>query len=190
MRWVKLFFRWLFSPWNIILALVLVGVLAVRYFQTRPTPLAIDPRLLQPEDRSRSRLQLKLYFVSPDGKSFAVEERDAGLELDDLETRAGVAMRNFIAGPKVDGAIALISQLPVPTVFAHKDTVFIDLQAAWQKITLGTQGELLLICGITNTMLNLEGVQNVKFLLSGQPIATIGGHIPTSKPFTAKECSP
>jgi hypothetical protein len=190
MRWIKLFFRWVFSPWNIIFALLLIGVLTVRYFQTRPTPLAIDPKLLQPEDRSRSRLQLKLYFITPDGQSFAVEGRDAGLELDDLETRAGVAMRNFIEGPKVEGALTLVSKLSNPTVFAYKDTIFVDLPADWQKIELGTQGELLLLCGITNTMLNLQGVQNVKFLMLGKPTATVGGHIPTSKPFTAKECSP
>ncbi len=188
MRWFKLFFRWLFSPWNIILVLLLVGTLAVRYLQTRPTALAIDPKLLQPEDRSRSRLQLELYFVTPDGKSFAVEKRDAGLELDDLETRATTAMRNYIEGPKVDGALSLAKNLPMPTVFANKDTVFIDLQAAWQKIQLGTQGELLLLCGITNTMLNLDGVQKIKFLLAGQPVESVGGHIPTSKPFTQKEC--
>jgi hypothetical protein len=190
MRIFKLFFRWLFSPWNIILVLVLLGVLGVRYLQTRPTALAIDPKLLQPEDRTRSRLQLELYFVTPDGKSFAVEKRDAGLELDDLGTRASVTMRNYLAGPTLEGAISLIKNLPAPTIFADKNTVYVDVKVAWQAVQLGTQGELLLYCGITNSMLKLEGVQNVKFLLAGQPVPSIGGHIPTDKAFTAKECVP
>lgn len=188
MKWIKLFFRWLFSPWNIIFALLLMGVMTVRYFQTRPTPLAIDPKLLQPEDRARSRLQLELYFVTPDGKSFAVEKRDAGLELDDLETRASVAMKNYLEGPKAEGAIALVSNVAAPTLFANNTTIFIDAPTTWQQIKLGTQGELLLYCGITNTMLNLSGVQQVKFLMAGKPTETIGGHIPTSKPFTSREC--
>ncbi len=188
MKWIKLFFRWLFSPWNIIFALLLLGVLGVRYLQTRPTALAIDPKLLQPEDRTRSNLQLELYFVTPDGKSFAVEKRDAGLELDDLETRASVAMKNFMEGPKSEGAIALLSKASAPTVFANNTTIYIDAPTSWQKIQIGTKGELLLYCGITNTMLGLTGVQQVQFLMAGKPVETIGGHIPTDKPFTSREC--
>lgn len=190
MRAIKLFFRWIFSPWNIIFTILLLAVVGVRYLQNRPTALAVDPKLLQAEDRSRSQLQLELYFVTPDGKSFAVEKRDAGLELDDLETRATVAIKNYMQGPKVDGAVSLIKDLPTPTVFANTNTIFIDLNPQWQSVRLGTQGELLLYCGITNTMLNLAGVQQVKFLLSGKPTPTIGGHIPTDKNFTSKECSP
>jgi hypothetical protein len=188
MRWVRLFFRWLFSPWNIIFALLLVGVLGVRYLQTRPTALAIDPKLLQAEDRTKSRLQLELYFVTPDAQSFAVEKRDAGLELDDVTTRAVVAMKNYLAGPTLEGATALVKDLSTPTVFAFEQTVFIDLPADWQQIKLGTQGELLLLCGITNTMLGLKDVQSVRFLLLGKPAPTVAGHIPTDKPFTNKEC--
>ncbi len=188
MKWLKLFFRWLFSPWNIIFSILLLGVLGIRYIQTRPTPLAIDPKLLQSTDRTRSRLTLSLYFATPDGRSFAVEKRDAGLELDDLETRAAVAMRNYLEGPKVEGAMLLVSKMPLPTVFAHQDTVYVDLEATWKKVQLGTQSELLLVCGIANTMLELEGVQKVKYLLAGKPVETIGGHIPTDKTFSKKEC--
>jgi hypothetical protein len=190
MRWVRLFFRWIFSPWNIIFCLLLLGVLGVRYLQTRPTALAIDPKLLQAEDRTKSRLQLELYFVTPDAQSFAVEKRDAGLELEDIGTRAAVAMKNYLAGPTLEGATALVKNLSMPTIFAFEKTVFIDLPADWQQIKLGTQGELLLFCGIANTMLNLTDVQFVRFLLLGKPVPTVAGHIPTDKPFSSKECSP
>jgi spore germination protein GerM len=180
--------KWILTPWNIIAVLILAGVLGVRYLQTRPTPLSIDARFLQ-DEQPRSKLNLNLYFIDATGQNFAREQRDAGLERDDLETRAGVAVKNFLEGPRVEGSISLLPKnVAVPTVFANKDTVYVDLQRSWANVQLGTRGELLLYCGLANTLLDMEGVSKVKFLMAGKSTESVGGHIPLDQALTKREC--
>ncbi len=180
--------KMILTPWNVIAVLILAAILGVRYLQTRPTPLSIDPRFLQNE-APRSRLNLNLYFVDATGQNFAREQRDAGLERDDLDTRASVAVKNFLEGPRVQGSVTVLPKnAATPTVFANKDTVYIDVQKIWANVQLGTRGELLLYCGLANTLLDMEGVTKVKFLMAGRPIDTINGHIPLGSPLTKREC--
>ncbi len=78
--------------------------------------------------------------------------------------------------------------VPKPIVFARKDTVFLSVPKIWRLIQLGSNGELLLYCGLANSLLDLKDVKNVQFLEAGKRVETIGGHLNTSQPFTLKEC--
>jgi hypothetical protein len=55
-------------------------------------------------------------------------------------------------------------------------------------VQLGTRGELLLYCGLANTLLDMEGVSKVQFLMAGKPTESVGGHIPLEAPLTKREC--
>jgi hypothetical protein len=66
--------------------------------------------------------------------------------------------------------------------------VFLDVPKLWRTIQLGSNGEMLLYCGLANSLLDLKDVKFVQFLEAGKRVETIGGHLSTLNPFTLKEC--
>jgi Sporulation and spore germination len=186
---MRRFLNYFLTPWNFIAVLLALGVWWVRYEQTRPTALAIDPALLDSGERPRSELPLRLYFAAADGRNYSVESRSAGLNREDLETRAGVAVRVWLEGPLAEGSLRLVPpDAGTPVVYARKDTVYLDLPAAWRGYQLGLGAETLLYCGLASTLLDLQGVARVQYLLNGKVVPTIGGHVETLEPFTKETC--
>lgn len=183
---------WLAStPFNVVALIVLLGLILVRLIQERPVSAAIDPSILEFEQGPRkAELPLRLYFAGPDARSFAVETRGVPIAGNGLAERASAAIDAWMAGPSSAGALPLVAaaNLPQPTVFAKSGTVFIDLPRAWTTNQLGTAGEILMVCGLANTVLELDGAKAVQYLVDGKPAETIGGHVETLEPFTLKSC--
>jgi Sporulation and spore germination len=186
---MRRFFGSFLTPWNLIGAMLLLGILAVRHWQTQPTPLQIDPALLQLDGNAKSELSLKLYYAALDGRNYSVENRSAPLNRDELETRAAVAVRAWLDGPSSAQSLRLVPQdADTPTVYAWKTTVFVDIPATWTAYQLGLSAETLLYCGLASTLLDLNGVTGVQFLLNGKRNDSIGGHVETSDPFVKDTC--
>jgi spore germination protein GerM len=186
---MRRFLGYFLTPWNLIALLLVLGVLGVRYVQNRPTALTIDPALLNLNDTGKTELPLRLYFAALDGRNYSVESRTAPLNRDDLETRAITAVRVWMAGPLAKESLRLVPQdADTPTIYARKDTVYVDIPGAWVQYQLGLSAETLLYCGVASTLLDLQNVKNVQFLLNGKPTATIGGHVETLQPYTKDTC--
>jgi spore germination protein GerM len=186
---MRRFFGYFLTPWNLIALMLVLGVLGVRYIQNRPTALTIDPALLRLNDTGKAELPLRLYFAALDGRNYSVESRTAPLNRDDLETRAIVAVRVWMAGPLAKESLRLVPEdADTPTIYARKDTVYADIPSGWVQYQLGLSAETLLYCGLASTLLDLKNVKNVQFLLNGKPATTIGGHVETQQPFTKDTC--
>ena len=183
---------WLAStPFNVVAVIAVAGLLLVRLVQERPVSTPIDPSILEFEQGPRkAEVPLRLYFASPDAQSFAIETRGVPVSGSALADRASAAVNAWIAGPTSQGALPLVAvqNLPEPTIFAKAGTVYIDLPKRWATNQLGTAGEFLMICGLANTVLELDGAKAVQYLLDGKPTETIGGHVETTEPFTLKTC--
>ena len=183
---------WLAStPFNVIAVIAVIGLLLVRLVQDRPVSTPIDPSILEFEQGPRkAEVPLRLYFAAQDGQSFAIETRGVPISGTALVDRASAAVNAWIAGPTSQGALPLVvvQNLPEPTIFAKAGTVYIDLAKPWTTNQLGTAGEFLMICGLANTVLELDGVKAVQYLLDGKPADTIGGHVETLEPFSLKTC--
>ncbi len=183
---------WLAStPFNVVALIALVGFLLVRAVQERPVSTPIDPAILEFEQGPRkAEIPLRLYFAGQDGQSFAVETRGVPVAGSTLSERASAAANAWIAGPTSQGALPLVvvQSLPEPTIFAKAGTVFVDLPKIWTTNQLGTAGEFLMVCGLANTLLELDGAKAVQYLIDGKTAETIGGHIETLEPFTTRSC--
>jgi Sporulation and spore germination len=186
---MRRFLNYFLTPWNLIALMLVLCVLGVRYVQNRPTALEIDPALLNLNDTGKTELPLRLYFAALDGRNYSVESRTAPLSRDDLETRAMVALRVWMAGPLATESLRLVPEdADTPTVFARKDTVYVDIPAGWVTYQLGLSAETLLYCGVASTLLDLQNAKKVQFLLNGKPATTIGGHVETRQPYTKDTC--
>jgi hypothetical protein len=185
---------WLLTPWNIIALLLFVVTFLIRSSQLQPVTVRLDPSLTGSQEKGDVQLEMKLYFSSLDAKRFVIETRNARLENDALTARASRTVNEWLSGPSSNESLSpfpgSLSGLDVqkPIVFARKDTVFISVPKVWRSIQLGSNGDLLLYCGLANSLLDLKDVKFVQFLEAGKRVETIGGHLSTLQPFSLKEC--
>jgi spore germination protein GerM len=178
------------TPFNVVALLAALAVFGVRAVQQRPVQPRVDQKLLD-ADRPppRRELRLRLYFASPSADGFVLEPRAASVARDAPNERLAEATRQWLAGPKTTEALRLVpAGTPAPTVFVRRDTAYLDLPEAWTRLGLGSAGELLVLCGLANTLLEAGPVSRVSFIVSGRPAESLGGHVALDEPFTAKTC--
>jgi spore germination protein GerM len=71
---------------------------------------------------------------------------------------------------------------PPPTIFLRESTALVDLPAVYGRLGYGSAGEIALIYGIASTLLEFKEVQQVKFLLDGKEVESLG-HLSLLDPF-------
>ncbi len=185
---------WLLTPWNIIAVMLFAIMIFIRSIQSQPVTVDIDPSLTGSQEKGEIQLEMKLYYPSLDAKTFSIETRNARLENDNVTTRAARTVNEWFSGPTSKEAFSPFPSglsgldIPKPIVFSRKDTVFLDVPKIWNSIQLGSNGELMLYCGLANSLLDLKDVKFVQFLLAGKRVETIGGHLNMFQPFGLKEC--
>ena len=178
------------TPFNVVAALLLAAIGFVRVGQDRPLAYGLDPEIVAfVQGPKKASSAIRLYFAGPDARSFAVEGRTVGTDGKNLGFLADAAVREWIAGPQAQGALALVPpDLEPPLVFAERDGVVINLPKSWRQVQLGRSGEWLLLCGMASTLLELPKVNAVRYLLEGNAVETVYGHVGTLDPFTEKTC--
>lgn len=140
-------------------------------------PLNLPPS--DPEEQGPRTLHL--YFAKDSGDGLVVEERT--IQVTEGEYVLGRVLEELVRGPQIPGAAPLVpAGTPAPTVFLRDGTALVDLPAAYGRLGYGTAGETALIYGITNTLLEFKEVEQVKFLLEGQEVESLG-HLSLLDPF-------
>lgn len=124
---------------------------------------------------------VKLHFAKDTQDGLVVEERT--LQIVEGEYTLGRVLEELVRGPQIQGAAPLVpAGTPAPTVFLRDSTALVDLPAAYARLGYGTAGEMALIYGIANTLLEFKEVQQVKFLLEGKEVESLG-HLSLLDPF-------
>ncbi len=178
----------LFTPFNIIAALLVAAVIGVRFMQALPPQIPIDDSVQPRPVVGAAQVSLRLHFAQADTRGWGIETRNVTVTPDTSTGRANAVLREWMSGPKLAGLIPLANNLPMPKVFVRRETVYVDAPIAWTKKQIGSAGELLLYCGIANSLLELEGFTKIQFLLEGQIADSIGGHMVTRHPLQKKTC--
>lgn len=124
---------------------------------------------------------IRLHFAKDTEDGLVVEERT--IQVAEGEYVLGRVLEELVRGPQIPGAAPLVpAGTPAPTVFLRDGTALVDLPAAYGRLGYGTAGEIALIYGITNTLLEFQEVEQVKFLLEGQEVESLG-HLSLLDPF-------
>src|SRR5204863_8101472 len=93
-------------------------------------------------------------------------------------------------GPTGPGAAALPPGTSLLHVFVDDEGLMtIDLSRAFQQgFRGGAQGEYLAVSSLVRTLAaNVSGVKRVLIVCGGEPLATLGGHMPLDRPLDASE---
>ncbi|MCS7058310.1 MAG: GerMN domain-containing protein [Meiothermus sp.] len=162
------------------LLVLLLGVLALWATQEssefKPLNLPSGPQV-----QDHSTRTLRLYFAKDAQDGLVVEERT--IQVAEGEYLLGRALEELVKGPQLPGAAPLVpAGTPAPTVFLRDGTAIVDLPSAYGGLGFGAAGETLLIYGIANTLLEFKEVQQVRFLLAGQEVESLG-HLSLLDPF-------
>ncbi len=170
-----------FLSWINLLGLLVLLLAGVALWLLQQHEEGSKPLNLPSDLEIRGQRTIKLYFANRTGDGLVVEERN--IELAEGEYVLNRVMQELVRGPQVPGAAPLVpAGSPAPTVFLREGTALVDLPAAYRRLGYGTAGELALIYGIANTLLEFKEVQQVKFLLEGQEVESLG-HLSLLDPF-------
>ena len=177
--------RRVFSLFTVLCAALLaVAVLAQQAVQrVPPTPDA--PKLQLAERTAQS---VKVYFTDAQVQRLLPETRTVQVTQRTPSAVAQAALGVWAAGPAQSGHLGAVPKgTPAPKVYLRGAHYYVDLPAAYKNLRYGTSGERMLLCTITRTLLDTRG-QDVSFVLSGQPVETLG-HMDLREPFTRQDCA-
>ena len=127
-------------------------------------------------------ISVKIYFPNNDGtKLLSVTQKVA---LGNKEDKYTAALQALLAGTDDAGMVTVIPKNTKLRSVVVKDGVAkVDFsQELTKKFTGGSTGEEMLAGSIVDTLTEFPEIKQVQFLVNGQEIETIGGHLDTSVP--------
>ena len=104
----------------------------------------------------------------------------------DKMTLAEAAVRELQKKPNVEGVVTSIpDEAKLLSVDVKDGMVYVNFSS--EGLNGGSLEEILTINQIVSTLLNLDGIDGVKFLKDGKPADDLMGHADTSEPFYKKK---
>lgn len=176
----------IFSFFNVCSAIVLAAMSLLYAVVTRP---AAPPEILGLNSGGQKlTVRAHLYFSNTELTDFSIEERSILVKSEDQPRIPQIVLEEFLRKPS-QGTLSLVpSNMPVPTLFVRSKHFFLDIPKEWRKLSLGFGGELILLCGMTRTLLDLGDYRDVMFTVGGQPATTLLGHVNLMEPLDAQSC--
>ena len=132
---------------------------------------------------------VRLFFASPAGDQLVSESRELP-ESATLHERVAGLVSELDRGPTGSGVAALPPGTSLLRVFLDEDGLMtVDLSRAFQQgFRGGTGAEYLAIASLVRTLAaNVPEVKHVLIVCGGEPIATLGGHLPLDRPLDVTE---
>ena len=174
--------------WRVLIVALGIAVLAwaAIQFSRRESP---RPSFTGVDSVSTGVRSVQLWFASPAGDSLVSESRDL-VEATALHERVAGLIAELERGPENRG----VKVLPQGTSLLHvylddRGLLTVDLSRAFQQNFRGGSGaEQLAIGSLVRTLAaNVPQVRQILLVCGGEPIASLGGHIPLDRPLDVSD---
>lgn len=163
----------------LILALVLYSLLV---------PQSSGATFVMPEQNQTAaqpqEFPVSLYFLGETGYGLVPETRTLQLAAED--NLAAVVTQTFLSHLEEIGTLP--SGLEAAKVYQSGNKVYIDLPEVYRSLPLDIRSEIGLVYGLANSILALDSVEEVEFLLAGRSDSALD-HLSLAQPFKAQESS-
>ena len=169
------------------LILAVLAWLAVRWTEQRRRPPVAPPAAA--DTTSTGFRAVQLYFASPGGDSLMAEPREL-IEPSTLRERVAALVRELDRGPARGGVAVLPAGTSVRFAYQDADGLLtVDLSRSFVREFRGGAGaEYLAVASLVRTLAaNLPGVKRVLLVCGGEPLATLGGHVPLDRPLNTSD---
>lgn len=139
-------------------------------------------------ERATVEKELTLYFLETTATDFYLRPEKRSVPEDQLTpTRA---IEELIKGPRAGSNLK--SVLPEGTrllgLEVKNGTAEVNFNSMFMRnMNAGAQLEELILLAVVNTLTEFPEIERVQFLIEGQVVESIGGHVETDKPFTRNE---
>lgn len=137
----------------------------------------------QPEERYDDSSTVRVYY--PSGGQLVMEERKVPRQFSDVLV-AEAAIKEFLKGPSIrtNAGEAGKSELPAGTrllgVYPGNDKIlYVNLSDEFRRNFQGDAlKEFMLLKGLYESIIsNVQGIEDIKIVIEGKEIESIGGHI-------------
>ena len=142
-----------------------------------------------PDTASTGLRAARLFFASAAGDSLVNESRDL-TEAGTLHDRVAALIAELDRGPRG----AAVATLPTGTTLLHvylddRGLMTLDLSRAFMTgFHGGSSSEYLTVASLVRTVsANVPEVKRLQIVCGGQPIATLGGHLPLDRPLDVQD---
>jgi spore germination protein GerM len=173
-------------------AMLWVGVIAaLAWVAWRVVVMPRHPESRQaPADTSSAGYRaVRLFFAAPAGDRLVSESRELP-ESATLHERVAALVGELDRGPTGAGVAALPPGTSLLHVYVDDEGLMtIDLSRAFQQgFRGGSQAEYLAVSSLVRTLaVNVPEAKRVLIVCGGDPIATLGGHVPLDRPLDISE---
>ena len=158
--------------------------------EVKPEPTKPEPENpVQPvenkpakHEKTEQSMNVKIYY--PDDSGMRLVEVEREIIVDDSVDKYTAAVETLLEEPEEEN---LTTIFPKHTGFrkvtVEGDLATVDIDGSILKSFVGgSTGEEFLIGSVVNTLTNFPEVKRVKFLVNGQEIETLSGHMDLSTP--------
>jgi len=147
------------------------------------TAIVIGSMLAQ--DSDENSINVKLFFLSPDGNSYISEDRSIS-KYGTINDQIKIVLLELIKGPTTNLSPTIPQGTDIREVFVDaKHCAYVDFSRAITKNHIGgSTMELATVASIVNSLTaNFpKDIQKVRILIDGREAQTIAGHIDITKP--------
>ncbi|MGA7828261.1 MAG: GerMN domain-containing protein [Geobacteraceae bacterium] len=160
-------------------ALVLGSMMLSKYLarhQTVQTPV---------QPKTAGTVPVTLFFSAPDGSGFVRETREIeGSCNSDISPCIRAILEELANGPLGDLAPTIPQNSSFRSIQIQGDTAIIDLGPALvEALPKGSSAEMTAVYSMVDTIaFNFPAIKKVQFLVEGQNISTLEGHLDLRKP--------
>ena len=132
-------------------------------------------------DPQKTPVNVTLYFSDDQAMYLVTEEREV---MKQGETMEEVVIRELIKGPQEPGNMRTIpEEARLISVEVVDGVAYVNFSKEFKtKHWGGTAGESHTLYSVVNSVTELEGIEKVQFLLEGDTMDSLGGHMDTSQP--------
>lgn len=131
-----------------------------------------------PEANGSEGREVILYFADAEGEYLVGEPR----WIEGRDVAVGV-LEALIEGPSDDAhSITIPMGTRLLGLEISEGVAYVDLSRGFREEHWGGSSEVLTIYSVVNTLTELEGIRAVQFLLEGEQVDTLTGHMDISRP--------
>jgi hypothetical protein len=136
-----------------------------------------------PEDEVARRINVRLYFASPEAPGLLPEERSIPFS-SDLAPQVRTLVEELVRGPTSGLLPTLPSETRVLAVFVTgRGVAYVDLSREATAMAGGSREELLTVYSIVNSLVaNFPAVGRVQILLEDRIVPSLSGHVDLGRP--------
>jgi len=132
---------------------------------------------------------VRLFFAAPSGDGLVGESREIP-EATDLRARVAALVSELDRGPRGPAVAALPPGTSLLHVYLNDEGLMtVDLSRAFQQgFRGGSTSEYLAVSSLVRTLAaNVPEARRVLLVCGGEPITSLGGHLPLDRPIDVRE---